>query len=104
MPNLKFTDIFPEYKNLHHWDCYQTPEYTVYRYLLDDKIDLIERLAKIKKMWYNGGPGTSALGRIFNYTTGRTFCQGKVVRQTAQTFSRNFVYFAYCILGCFSVY
>ena len=48
MPNLKFTDIFPEYKNLRHWDYYQAPEYTVYRYLLDDKIDLLERLAKIK--------------------------------------------------------
>jgi hypothetical protein len=48
MPNLKFTDIFPEYKHLRHWDYYQTPEYTVYRYLLDDKIDLIDRLEKIK--------------------------------------------------------
>lgn len=48
MPRLKFTDIFPEYKNLRHWDYYKTPEYTLYSYLLGEKADLLNRLEKIK--------------------------------------------------------
>jgi hypothetical protein len=49
MPNLKFTNIFPEYTNLHHWDYNKTPEYILYSYLiLDDKT--ISRLEKVRML------------------------------------------------------
>lgn len=84
MPNLKFTDIFPEYKNLLHWDYYQTPEYTVYRYLLDDKIDLIDRLEKIKILL--NAPDTFYARDVFkNVATGgimNGLCHNGIITET----------------------
>ena len=46
---LTFVTIFPEFADkMYNANTYTSPEYTIYRYLLGENADLIDRLEKIK--------------------------------------------------------
>lgn len=84
MAILKFTDIFPEYKDISHWDYYQYPEYTVYRYLILEGKTL-PRLIRIKALLT--APDTFYAKDILAEENSRGgiingFCQSELITET----------------------
>lgn len=48
MPKFNFQTVFPEYANLKYWEYYNLPEYSVFKYIIDDCVNSIERLTNLK--------------------------------------------------------